>query len=60
LPTLNETTCLQFPVFASLLLPGMATRAQNVDELLKQKPVTINGTFGAGIGTYSTSGLDPA
>nr|WP_294944671.1 hypothetical protein [uncultured Mucilaginibacter sp.] len=48
-----------FLFFALLLLSSLVGRAQNVDEVLKQKPFTINGTFGAGIGTYTTSSTDP-
>ncbi|RZM18640.1 MAG: hypothetical protein EOO88_40195, partial [Pedobacter sp.] len=31
--------------------------AQNVEELIKSKPFTINGTLGMGIGTYSSKGI---
>ncbi|MDR6785326.1 hypothetical protein ABIE26_004036 [Pedobacter africanus] len=31
--------------------------AQDVEQLVKQKPFTINGTLGLGLGTYSSSGI---
>ena len=33
------------------------TKAQDVEQLIKQKPFAINGTLGLGIGTYNSSGI---
>lgn len=33
------------------------TKAQDVEQLIKQKPFAINGTLGLGFGTYNSSGI---
>jgi hypothetical protein len=33
------------------------TKAQDVEQLIKQKPFVINGTLGLGFGTYNSSGI---
>lgn len=40
-----------------MCLLGAAVKAQDVGQLTKQKPVVINGSFGLGIGTYTSSGI---
>ncbi len=47
-------------LYASIfLLFCAAAKGQDMGQLSKQKPFTITGVFGAGIGTYSSSGIDP-
>ena len=41
------------------MLLNSAVKAQDVSQLGAQKPFTINGSFGIGLGTYSASGIDP-
>ncbi|BAV10034.1 hypothetical protein SAMN05421788_1011464 [Filimonas lacunae] len=43
------------PVFVCLSFSFL--HAQDIDQLAKQKPVSISGTVGIGIGTYKVSGI---
>jgi hypothetical protein len=50
-------------IFSSLFVMQLAllnavVMAQDVAQLGSQKPFTINGTFGVGLGTYSSSGIE--
>lgn len=45
-------------IFFLLIVANCAyLAAQDVEQLLKQKPFTINGTLGLGMGTYNSSGI---
>lgn len=41
------------------MLLNFAVKAQDVSQLGAQKPFVINGSLGLGLGTYSSSGIDP-
>ncbi|ASU32557.1 hypothetical protein [Mucilaginibacter xinganensis] len=45
--------------FIQLMLLNFAVKAQDVSQLGAQKPFVINGSLGLGLGTYSSSGIDP-
>lgn len=42
--------------FCFSLLFGIAD-AQDIEQMIKQKPFVINGTLGLGVGTYNSSGI---
>lgn len=44
-------------IFFLLLTSCFAVYAQDVEQLIKQKPFTINGNIGLGLGTYNASGI---
>lgn len=46
---------LLFIICFSLLC--VIIKAQDVEQIMKQKPFTINGTLGLGIGTYNSNGI---
>ena len=48
-----------YSLFALCLLCCFNANAQDISNIGTQKPVTIQGTFGMGLGTYSSSGIDP-
>lgn len=46
-------------LFLQLSLLSPTAGAQDVADIGKQKPFTISGVFGVGLGTYNSSGIDP-
>ncbi|MEP6612055.1 MAG: hypothetical protein ABJA76_09230, partial [Mucilaginibacter sp.] len=48
-----------YSLFALCVLCCFNANAQDIGNIGTQKPVTIQGTFGMGLGTYSSSGIDP-
>lgn len=44
-------------LLAFVYLPVMIASAQDVAELKKQKPFSVSGTIGIGVGTYGVSGI---
>jgi len=47
-------------IFSFLLMVNAGyLAAQDIEQLVKQKPFTINGTLGLGMGTYNSSGIPP-
>jgi hypothetical protein len=45
--------------FLQLMLLNSMVSAQDINQIGNQKPFTINGNFGIGAGTYSSSGIPP-
>jgi hypothetical protein len=44
-------------LFSVLSFLCFSALGQDVEEVIRQKPFAINGTFGLGLGTYSSSGI---